>query len=82
MVIFVGDGKGSKALEPFWKRLKRSKTNIEEVAMDISPAYGPLAGTNDKIKTMKRKGAYGFTDMEFFKLKIMSLHETKYVLIG
>jgi transposase len=31
---------------------------------------GPLEGTNNKIKTMKRQ-AYGFRDMEFFKLKIM-----------
>lgn len=29
---------------------------------------GPLEGTNNKIKTMKRQ-AYGFRDMEFFKLK-------------
>jgi len=26
--------------------------------------------------------AYGFRDMEFFKLKIMALHETKYALVG
>ncbi len=26
--------------------------------------------------------AYGFRDIEFFKLKIMALHETKYVLVG
>jgi len=26
--------------------------------------------------------AYGFRDMEFFKLKIMGLHETKYALVG
>ena len=42
---------------------------------------GPLEGTNNKIKTMKRQ-AYGFRDIEFFKLKIMALHETKYALIG
>lgn len=42
---------------------------------------GPLEGTNNKIKTMKRQ-AYGFRDTEFLKLKIMALHETKYVLIG
>ncbi len=42
---------------------------------------GPLEGTNNKIKTMQRK-AYGYRDMEFFKLKIMSLHETKYALVG
>ena len=42
---------------------------------------GPLEGTNNKIKTMKRQ-AYGFRDMEFFKLKIMACHEAKYALIG
>jgi len=26
--------------------------------------------------------AYGFRDMEFFKLKIMALHEAKYALVG
>ena len=42
---------------------------------------GPLEGTNNKIKTMKRQ-AYGFRDMEFFKLKIKALHESRYALIG
>jgi transposase len=42
---------------------------------------GPLEGTNNKIKTMQRK-SYGYRDMEFFKLKIMALHETKYALVG
>ncbi|HPJ95751.1 MAG TPA: ISL3 family transposase [Syntrophales bacterium] len=211
-VIFVGNGKGSDALEPFWKRVRRAKAKIEAVAMDMSPAYisavtshlpnaatvfdhfhvinlfndrlsdlrrdlyhevkdrlqkldtargererlndalqlnqplacayylkedlrqiwlqpnkdkaqivladwikraensgvrmlikfaktlaafqsgilsyydyrissAPLEGTNNKIKTMKRM-AYGFKDMEFFKLKIMAIHETKYALVG
>ena len=39
-VVFVGDGKGSKALEPLWERLRRyRKVKIEAVAMDMSPAY-------------------------------------------
>jgi transposase len=227
-VVFVGDGKGSEALESFWKRLKRSKARVEAVAIDMSPAYisavtenlpeativfdhfhviklfndrlsefrrqlyrqvtiskqkkvikgtrwlllknpenldpardehqrlqqalelnqplatayymkedlrrlwsqnnqkaadiflddwiaraksseikmlekfadtliehrhgilsyyrykistGPLEGTNNKIKTMKRQ-AYGFRDMEFFKLKIMGVHLAKYALVG
>lgn len=42
---------------------------------------GPLEGTNNKIKTMKRQ-AYGYRDMEFFKLKILALHEAKYALVG
>ena len=39
MVVFVGDGKGTEALEPFWKRLKRARAKIEAVAMDMSVAY-------------------------------------------
>jgi transposase len=42
---------------------------------------GPLEGTNNKIKTMKRQ-AYGFRDAAFFKLKILGIHETKHALVG
>jgi hypothetical protein len=42
---------------------------------------GPLEGTNNKIKTMQRQ-AYGFRDHELFKLKIMAIHQAKYVLTG
>jgi transposase len=42
---------------------------------------GPLEGTNNKIKTLKRQ-AYGFWDLEFFRLKILAIHETKYALVG
>src|SRR5271166_6588398 len=42
---------------------------------------GPLEGTNNKIKTMKRQ-AYGFRDHEFFKLKILGIHEAKHALVG
>ena len=45
-VVFVGDGKGADALEPFWKRLKRSRAKIEAVAMDMSPAYISAVQTN------------------------------------
>ncbi|MES9882116.1 MAG: transposase [Sedimenticola sp.] len=40
-----------------------------------------MEGTNNKIKTLQ-KMAYGFRDMEFLKLKIKGLHETKYALAG
>ena len=42
---------------------------------------GPLEGTNTKIQAMKRQ-AYGFRDIEFYKLKILGLHESKYALVG
>ena len=48
---------------------------------DYPISTGPLEGTNNKIQTMKRQ-AYGFRDMEFFKLKIYAIHEAKYALVG
>ena len=45
-VVFVGDGKGAKALQPFWKRLRGSKAKIEAVAMDMSPAYREAVATH------------------------------------
>jgi transposase len=36
---------------------------------EVMISRGPLEGTNNTIKTMKRQ-AYGFRDSEFFKLKI------------
>jgi transposase len=38
-VVFVGDGKGAEALEPFWRRLRPSGARIEAVAIDMSQAY-------------------------------------------
>jgi transposase len=48
---------------------------------DYPISTGPLEGTNNKIKTLKRQ-AYGFRDQEFFKLKILAIHEAKYALVG
>ena len=68
--------------------LRKFATTLEEHFEGILAYFdfdclstGPLEGTNNKIKTMQRK-AYGYRDMEFFKLKIMALHETKYALVG
>jgi transposase len=41
----------------------------------------PLEGTNTKIKLMQRQ-AYGYRDLEFFRLKIYAIHETTYALVG
>lgn len=48
---------------------------------DCPISTGPLEGTNNKIKTMKRQ-AYGFRDPEFLILKILGIHETTYALVG
>ena len=39
VVVFVGDGKGVAALEPFWKRLRHAQAKIKAVATDMSSAY-------------------------------------------
>ena len=38
-VVYVGNGKGTDALKPFWRRLLRSGARIQAVAIDMSPAY-------------------------------------------
>jgi len=38
-VVFVGEGKGAEALDPFWKRLRSAGARIEAVAIDMSQAY-------------------------------------------
>jgi transposase len=48
---------------------------------DYPISTGPLEGTNNKIKTMKRQ-AYGYRDQEFLQLKILAIHESKYALVG
>ena len=45
-VVFVGDGRGADSLTPFWKRLKRARTKIRAVAIDMSPAYIAAVSTN------------------------------------
>ena len=42
---------------------------------------GKVEGINNKIKVLKRK-AYGFRDLEYFKLRIYFLHESRYALVG
>jgi transposase len=69
-----------KILQQFAGTLAMYRTGILAY-YDYPISTGPLEGTNNKIKTMKRQ-AYGFRDREFFKLKIYALHETKYALVG
>jgi transposase len=64
----------------FSKTLETNRDGILAY-FDFPISTGPLEGTNNKIKTLQKQ-AYGFRDMEFFKLKILALHETKYALTG
>ena len=42
---------------------------------------GRMEGTNNKIKTLNHQ-AYGYRDEEFFILKLLGLHESRYILTG
>jgi transposase len=42
---------------------------------------GRMEGTNNKIKTLNRQ-AYGYRDEDFFILKLLGLHESRYTLTG
>lgn len=41
---------------------------------------GKTEGINNKIKTMKRQ-AYGFRDIEYFKLRLYNLHKARYSFV-
>jgi transposase len=45
-VVFVGEGKGADALNPFWKRLRAAQAKVKAVATDMSPAYIEAAAEN------------------------------------
>ena len=69
-----------KVLQKFAGTLAMHRTGILAY-YDCRISTGPLEGTNNKIRTMQRQ-AYGFRDQEFFRLKILALHEAKYALLG
>jgi transposase len=48
---------------------------------DYPISTGQLEGINNKVKVMKRV-AYGYRDDEFFGLRLLFIHETKFRLAG
>ncbi len=78
--ILYAESTGIRMLHNFAKTLRLHALGILAY-YDYPISTGPLEGTNNKIKTMKRQ-AYGFRDPEFLKLKILGIHETKYALVG
>jgi transposase len=74
------DQSGIRMLQQFAKTLLTHREGIL-AWYDHPISTGPLEGTNNKIKTMKRQ-AYGFRDAEFFMLKIYAIHEATYELVG
>lgn len=78
--ITYAESTGIGMLKTFAKTLRLHAWRIL-AWYDHPISTGPLEGTNNKIKTMKRQ-AYGFRDQEFLRLKILGIHQTKYALVG
>jgi len=78
--ILYAESTGIRMLHQFAKTLRLYAMGILAY-YDYQISTGPLEGTNNKIKTMKRQ-AYGFRDAEFLKLKILGIHRTRYALVG
>jgi transposase len=74
------EASGIADLERFAKTLRRYRSGIL-AWYDYPISTGPLEGTNNKIKTLKRT-AYGYRDEEYFTLRIYGLHQAKYALVG
>ena len=71
---------GLKPLRRVVKTLHQYKTGLLNYFKHrISNAAAE--GINNKIKTMKRQ-AYGFREIEYFKLRLYHLHESRYAFVG
>jgi transposase len=71
---------GVRMLQEFAQTLEIHRTGL--LNWYFCPiSTGPLEGTNTKIKLLQRQ-AYGYRDMEFFRLKIYAIHQTTYALVG
>lgn len=74
------DTSGIKLLRKFANTLRSHRIGL--LAWHSHPiSTGPLEGTNNKIKLLQRR-AYGYRDRELFKLRILSLHTTRFELVG
>lgn len=70
---------GVRKLVEFALKLKRhARAILNYFLYPISTAK--VEGLNNKIKVIKRK-AYGYRDVEYFKLKIYNLHLSRYSLL-
>jgi len=65
------------------RQLYRETTDKEQKCLAEVPAgqVSKAEGLNKKSKTLKRKSC-GFRDQQYFKLKILAIHKTRYELVG
>jgi transposase len=74
------ESSGLRVLKTFARTLAAYRSGLL-AWYDHPISTGPLEGTNNKIKTLKRQ-AYGFRDENYFRLKILALHLSRWELVG
>ena len=86
MAAFLKDWCAKAAQTAIGQLIKMAKTLQTHATGILAYAQHPittgrLEGINNKIKTLTKR-SYGFHDENFFILKLLSLHHSKYKLLG
>ena len=69
---------GVAQLARFARKLRRHAVGILNY-FDFPISTAKVEGINSRIKVIKRR-AYGYRDLDYFKLKIYNIHTTRYSL--
>ena len=71
---------GIRLLQQFAKTLLGHRTGLLNW-YEHPISTGPLEAANNKLKLLQRR-AFGYRDLDFFTLKILSMHNCRYALVG
>lgn len=71
---------GIRILQQFAKTLLGHRSGLLNW-YDHPISTGPLEAANNKLKLLQRR-AFGYRDLDFFKLKILSMHNCRFALVG
>lgn len=71
---------GLRLLQQFAKTLLGHRSGLLNW-YDHRISTGPLEAANNKLNLLQRR-AYGYRDLDFFTLKILSMHTCRYALVG
>ena len=78
--LMKANSSGIPLIMKYAKRLASRRVGILNY-FDHHISTGKVEGIINKIKVLKRK-AYGYRDVEYFKLRIYFINNSRYALIG
>ena len=71
---------GIRVLQQFAKTIAGHRSGLLNW-YDHPISTEPLEAANNKLKLLQRR-AFGYRDLDFFKLKILSMHNCRFALVG